>query len=856
MSPKILEFAQQARHSLKEGFRKVAEPVSATLGPKGRNIILAADWGEPTPTKDGVTVAKEIILKDPGENVGAQLIKQVSKKANNEAGDGPQPLYSLVLTPNGFTEMGLLKVGDAICGTNGSIQNVIGVYPKGQKEIFKITLFDGKEIECSEDHTWSVTTYYGKNVNLTTRALIDNKVVELSPDGSKKHKYFIPTSAAQFNTSNLPLDPYLVGLLLGDGSLSGTGGVELSLGPNDAYILDDIILPDGITFTAKYNDVKHYFRVKIQGHTSTGKYIKDYLDELNLLGTKSDTKFIPKNYLYSDLESRVKLLQGLTDTDGHTNKRGLLEYNTVSLQLAKDVVELMRGLGKTVRLSMYERTGNSFSNTPIYRVSEMKGDQYGVSIDKIEATGKYVEMQCIKVSNEDHLYFTNDYALTHNTTTATVLAYAMVDLGDKYLDKKVNVTSLKTGIDKGVQKVFELLSEQTQLVEVTDLEKLESIATISGNDANVGKLVSEAYTKIDSDGTVALHRNEMPFDEIEVKEGFKFDRGYISPYFVTNPDTMKVEYDNPLILIWEKRIEHAQDTLNFLQSVLVMKRPLVIITDDVVGDALSTFIVNKMKQIIPIVCVKAPEYGDMRKSVLQDIAVYTGATYFGEELGSKLDRVPTKALGTCDKVVISAGETTIINGGGDKKAIEDHVEMISTLLKDKEYAHDYDKLRSRLARLNGKAVYIKIGARTESELQEKKYRYDDAISATKAAIESGVVTGGGKALINCWIRMQDYKLENIDENIGLDILKEALLVPAKTIALNAGINGDTVVDKLKDLPLTVGYNAKTSVYEDLMESGVVDPVKVTKTALESAASIAGIYFTTEGLIYTAPRDDK
>ena len=418
-------------------------------------------------------------------------------------------------------------------------------------------------------------------------------------------------------------------------------------------------------------------------------------------------------------------------------------------------------------------------------------------------------------------------------------------------------------MDKGCQKVLELLSSQTKDINITDIGALKSIATISGNDSAVGDLVGDAYFKVGSAGVVTLAESHKNEDYLELTEGYTFQRGYMTPYFITDFTKMKAEYTSspeyPVnVLLWEGILEDMNATCEFLDwyvSVYCTGRivPLLMITDNPSSDVLATLVHNHCKtKSIKVLLVPLPDFGEVRAMKMQDIAIATGATYYSKELGVTINKVVSDRnaikLGTCNKVISSAGETTIIYNTDRADDIQKHIETLnqqSSLLVDKK---DKEILKERISKLSGSVAIVHIGANSDQELLEKKFRFEDAINATKGAIEGGIVVGGGKALVNCWNSLQEYTLQDTDENIGLSIFKEALTFPAKIIANNAGLVGDAIVEKLKELDPNTGLDAKTGKYVDLFQQGIIDPAKVTRSALQNATSIAGAYLSCSGII--------
>jgi chaperonin GroEL len=443
------------------------------------------------------------------------------------------------------------------------------------------------------------------------------------------------------------------------------------------------------------------------------------------------------------------------------------------------------------------------------------------------------------------------------TTTATVLAQSIISEGLKMVAAGANPMDLKRGIDKAVAKVVEHLRSQSQTVG-NDSAKIQQIATISANnDSEIGKLIAEAMKKVGKEGVITVEEAKGTDTTVDVVEGMQFDRGYISPYFVTNSEKMEAELQNPYILIYDKKISTMKDILHILEKVAQSGRPLLIISEDLEGEALATLVVNKLRGTLKIAAVKAPGFGDRRKEMLQDIAVLTSGTVISEDMGHKLENVDLTALGTCASVTIDKDNTTIVGGKGKKNDIVARVNQIKQQVENTTSDYDREKLQERLAKLSGGVAVLYVGAATEVEMKEKKDRVDDALHATRAAVEEGIVPGGGIALIRAIEALADKtKGNNEDENTGVMIVKRALEEPLRIIVANAGIEGSIVVNKVREGKGDYGFNARTEVYENMLKAGIIDPTKVTRVALENAASIAGMLLTTECVIADKPKKEE
>ena len=440
------------------------------------------------------------------------------------------------------------------------------------------------------------------------------------------------------------------------------------------------------------------------------------------------------------------------------------------------------------------------------------------------------------------------------TTTATVLAQAIVAEGLKNVTAGASPMDIKRGIDKAVAKVVESIKSQSEKVG-DNYDKIEQVASVSANnDPVIGKLIADAMRKVSKDGVITIEEAKGTDTTIGVVEGMQFDRGYLSAYFVTNTEKMECEMEKPYILIYDKKISNLKDFLPILEPAVQTGRPLLVIAEDVDSEALTTLVVNRLRSQLKICAVKAPGFGDRRKEMLEDIAVLTGGVVISEEKGLKLEQATIEMLGTADKVTVSKDNTTIVNGAGAKENIQERCEQIKAQIASTKSDYDKEKLQERLAKLSGGVAVLYVGAASEVEMKEKKDRVDDALRATRAAIEEGIVAGGGVAYIRALDALEGLQGDNADETTGIDIIKRAIEEPLRQIVANAGKEGAVVVQKVREGKADFGYNARTDVYENLHAAGVVDPAKVTRVALENAASIAGMFLTTECVIVEKKED--
>ncbi|GAA5343027.1 MAG: chaperonin GroEL [Anaerolineaceae bacterium] len=452
---------------------------------------------------------------------------------------------------------------------------------------------------------------------------------------------------------------------------------------------------------------------------------------------------------------------------------------------------------------------------------------------------------------------TNDIA-GDGTTTSTVLAHAMVTEGLKNLAAGANPMLLKRGIEAASKAVAESIHDQA--IMITTKEEIASVATISAQDSEIGNLIADVMDKVGKDGVITVEESKGLEFETEYVEGMQFDRGYISPYFITDSEHMEANIEDPYILIYDKKISAAADIVPLLEKLVqVGKREILIIAEDVDGEALATLVLNKIRGMLNVIAVKAPGFGDRRKAMLQDIAILTGANVISEETGRKLETATIEDLGRAEKVTSDKENTTIVGGKGDPKAIKARIEQIRVEIENTTSDYDREKLQERLAKLSGGVAIIRVGAATETELKEKKHRVEDALSATRAAVEEGIVAGGGVALLNAIEALKDIQMDNQDAQIGVNIVRHALSVPMRHIAENAGMDGSVVVETVRQKQAAegnkhIGYNVLTEEYGDMVTGGVIDPAKVTRGALENAASIAAMILTTEALITDIPEE--
>ncbi|TSA12943.1 MAG: chaperonin GroEL [Deltaproteobacteria bacterium] len=476
----------------------------------------------------------------------------------------------------------------------------------------------------------------------------------------------------------------------------------------------------------------------------------------------------------------------------------------------------------------------------------------GVTVAKeIELADKFENMGAQMV--KEVASKTSDVA-GDGTTTATILAQAIYAEGSKLVAAGNNPMAIKRGIDKAVEAVVDELKKISKPTK--DQKEIAQVGTISANnDATIGNIIAEAMEKVGKEGVITVEEAKSMETTLDVVEGMQFDRGYISPYFVTDPEKMEVVLSDPYILLNEKKISNMKDLLPVLEQIAKMGRPLLILSEDVEGEALATLVVNKLRGTLQCAAVKAPGFGDRRKAMLEDIAILTGGQVVSEDLGIKLENISLKDLGTAKRITIDKDNTTIVDGGGERSALEGRVKQIRAQIEETTSDYDREKLQERLAKLIGGVAVINVGAATETEMKEKKARVEDALNATRAAVEEGIVPGGGVAFVRCIPALTKLKLHG-DEQLGVNLIKRALEEPVRQIANNAGFEGSVVVDRVKNEKDSVGFNAETGEFEDLIKAGVIDPTKVTRFALQNAASVAGLLLTTEAMVAEKPEEKE
>lgn len=868
---RIIETGQEARKKLKEGVNAAANAIRPTLGPKGCSaLIYTKSVGSPLIIDDGASIAKLLQSDDALVNAGMSLINEVATQADS-AGDGPLPKNTKILTPKGVKRYGDLCVGDVVCGTSGTTQTVIGVYDKGVKDIYEIQFSDGRVVECCKDHLWTVTDRKRKNkkVTLTVEQMLELKPRTLNSDGTYSHRFYTPRTLVHFDERPLLLDPYLLGVLIGDGCLCSSGNIELSIGYKKSYILDDIVLPDGINMHVQDVEYRNSLRVKFIGKDKDGHNMHWYIEQLGLLDKKSCSKFIPEDYLYNTLDNRQKLLKGLTDTDGHINKRGLLEYTSISEQLIKDVAFLLRSLGKqcSTRKKEFKEDADRYSLRPIFVLNEHVGSVNGDKIVAIEKTSRKDEMMCIKVSNEDELYVLENFVVTHNTTSSSILADSIITQAIDAIESGVSQKQLKRGLCEASEIVTKYIKEHSKQVE--SLDDLKNVAYVSSNDKDMAEIISAAVQTSGKNGIIHVENGNGTDTVVETVSGMRYERGYGSRFFVNKPEKGTFELNDCKILLMDKNFSSSADAKHFLQLLAYKGLGALVICESVDENVMGWFLANKQQAGIKICTVKLPGYGDIKKAAMQDIAAMTGATIIGDTSGIELDKLRPEEdpssidtylsyLGTAD-VVVSANEFVLMKESVDAKATQ-HIDNLEKQLEETAVnSFERTQLEDRLANLTGSVAIIKVGGITDTEVEAKKAKMEDAKNATKAALLDGYVIGAGSIYLAASFFLDNYLSEAKDkysdgEKTGFNILVKALKSITKQLGENSNDCGDLVLRDVSaklinelDNPVT-GYNANTNTIENLLDSGIIDATRVIVNSLKKAVSVASTVIMTATVI--------
>jgi chaperonin GroEL (HSP60 family) len=804
---KHLMVGDDARKKLTDALELISMAVEKTLGPGGRPFgfdKLGADMRlSASFTKDGLTVLKALAFNDPVLDSVLQYCKQASSNSVLASGDGPQPLHSKILTPKGFIPMSEVRVGMEICGTDGTIQTVLGVFPKGEKEIYEVEFHNSGIVECCADHLWEVTDTFRtvpKKMIITTGEMLTKYTQQkFHPRENRSYpcfRYYTPRTAVEFynNEAEMPLDSYLVGVLLGDGSLSGTGSIELSLGDKKEHIINKLKLPKGVKIESKYVDNKNSYRVKFTGVNDQKRSIMyEIMESIGLLGTRSDSKFIPKSYLYSSIENRKALLQGLLDTDGHLNSKGLYEFSTISHELATDVVDLFKSLGKAVKIYRQDRTetDGSYSMKPIYRIIELEGFKYGNKIVRITPTGKTVPMQCIKVSNSDSLYITDNYIATHNTSSTLVLANAV---------SQAIMNSQNGKVPQQLARIIEAEAKAAiaaiRAEAIKDEDTVKYVAMTSSNgDEELTNVVLEAIKQSSAYGTLVVEK--APASSVRYKiskqDGYSNCSGYnynntLALSASTNGEaaaSRAIEWENPYVLLFNGNLHMPTqiDPIINVWSASVAQNPksLVVVCYEVSDEVCNKLlVVNRQaaKHGVGVMIIKprltAETYSALQ--VMRDLAAFCGIKENLIVDGGNFKDLSQDFFGTCGKISIGQTSTAFL-GRNKNHWVTERIQQNQSIVENARSEFDRQITAIRNAELSEGLVKVEIGGGLLPDLQERADRFDDASKAAQSCMKHGALPGCGVSYIRAG------KLAGVGPE-----LTEAFKKIHATVLLNYGVD--------------------------------------------------------------------
>jgi chaperonin GroEL (HSP60 family) len=790
-----LENNNNSTKGVLEGIRKASDIITSTMGGSGKNILMfekkLLQW-----TKDGVSVAKKIQFKDPEEDAGAQMLITAANKTVRECGDGPQPLYSKILTPNGWTTMGEVKEGDVICSTDGRFQTIEEVFEKGEREIYEVKFMDGRIVECCEDHLWTVFTNSGKQLTTTTKKLIESNKIYLKRGlGVSQYGYYVPIAEVDFQEKELPIDPYLLGLILGDGSIS-TKTIKITLALHEGFILEK--LPVGLKHSVSTNLKKNCLNI-----TLNGKEIRDKLIGLGLFGKKSDSKFIPDLYLYNSKDNRKKLLDGLLDSDGHLNKRGRFEYSTVSENLYKGFCELTRGLGYSLYSKIHSRNSDpdSYSQVPIYRIRQLKGYTNGNKIVSILPTGVKTQMRCIKVSSENNLYVTDNYIVTHNTTLTSLFVQEFVSKLFKLCEERP-VNDVLEEWEGNINLVVEELQKRSQKIE--NVEQIYNIALTSCKNEALAKLIHEIYRKVGLKASISVQLSEhSPASYYEVTKGLNFDGGLIHPLFA-NQLNGTYQAEKPYIWLTEEIMNDFEGNAEVINDFHENKIPLIIIAKDFSDSFIRYTLTNKQSKNLDICLLKLPGWGAGVRENVRDMKSFITR-----------DRV--------NKITVTPTDFTLYNNP-DSKKVRTRIKQLEAQQEGFTEEFDINDFARRIDTLNQTSAIIYVGGRTFANAQEEFDRIEDAVGACRTACRGGYIKGAGA------------ELQDIADKFQMPF-QDVLLAPQYKIFTNA------------NLPMKLFSNIPFNVKTKQPDPNLLDPTNVVITALLNSFALATLLINTSYILH-------
>jgi chaperonin GroEL len=856
-----------------ETLHQASQLVGSTLGPNGKIVLIERQENiGPYVTKDGITVFNSMAFADPTKQAILEAARDSSSKTNVEAGDGPQPLYSKVLTPSGFVQMKDVSVGMKISGTNGTTQTVLGVYPKGLKEIYEVEFENKGVVECCEDHIWSVS-YNKNNKNKTTKELYRDYVK--TSGGYKKYKYFVPRTVVEFKSSEtaMPLDPYLVGLLIGGVTVRDSGSFELFLGADKKHIIEKLVVPAGITKSVQFIKDENYYRVQLAGTDKHNRSIQHILKQIGLKNAPSSTKHIPQAYLYSSMTARKQLLQGLIDSDGYINKKGMFEFNTTSEQFAHDVKQLCSSLGLTTLISRKNRSKVNPDTTSI-RIAQLKGHKLGDKIIRITPTGRFTEMQCIKVSNPDSLYITDNYVVTHNTTSATILAEALIRLGLNYLRENPRVSTQKVMRElEQAYNEFVVPFIQDNAIKITtenDEDLLKKVALVATNyDQEMSEAVIQGFGEVGHSGNITIAEAPgVSGFEVEKVEGFHIAKGFeetcgrFIEEFINDKGNYRTLLERPKFLLYNGKINDISQIMKVLEifgdasdSVKYGKNAispnLVVVAHHFSESVLAILAANfRNPTSINVLPLKTPMtiQANSPYHFLLDLAAFAGATVF-DPLSRPLETVEIADLGLDTMQLFEFGrfKSTVI-GRPEEMFLMPRVEELQHQHRNAESSMDAELLNERIAILTGGIARIKVLGSSEAELKEKRHRVEDAVASIKGAIKYGVLPGCAKTMLTL------SKLISANEDLPRSvrhIMGKAFAEPFRRILDNGGYHADEikeVAQKITSQNFYYTYDALNQKFGDAIELGILDSAAAVNMAIKNSLSVSKMLMGLSGVV--------
>jgi len=857
--------------SILRGAKLLSDTVKVTLGTKGRLVMytnyrdFSDPEGYPVLTKDGVTVAKNVKSDDPVEQQAIKIVRQAAKNTVNSSGDGPQPLYAKVLTPNGFVTMGSLKVGDEICGTDGSIQKVLEIHPKGLKKVCNVKFSRGKVVECCEDHLWEIHDLNGYKSIKTTREIYDSGLLYHRNSGKHQLRFFVRKPNIDFSEKELTVPPYLLGILISNPTLSDDNNkLTVNILQKKASVIRYINEYHNVSMKTYIDDSPEsvirskanntYYTITFEDNT-----LLDQLRDLKIFDTDYYSRVIPDIYKYSSYLQREDILNGFIDGSGSIKNRRTFQYKTASSTIKDDFIELCQSLGQDVKNKRYTTTENGryLIPEPIYKIYEVSNYKYGDRIEDIEFTDTETEMMCIKVSNEDHLYITDNYISTHNTTTTVILSESIISKGYELLSKgNVSSWEMNKEIDEAVEDISQyILDNSTNLS--NDITALRELASISANSKEIGTMIYDIVDELSIHCDIEVKKTKRNITEIEAVNGMKLHKGYYESFMCNDYKSMTFQASNVNILIYDGIIKDYSNIAPYVKASIDDDNnivPLVIYAQDV-----NRIAINRIEGMLkynprPLIIVEHDGFGDRRIDIMEDFALITGATIVTENSNNNVIMIKN-AFGKCDEVFINDKYSSFVGGKGNQDLIDDQILDIQDLIKntDPNNKQDIRFYNKRIANLSGGIAVIHVGGNTPFEMEEKYMRIDDAVLAVKSAIASGISIGGGVT----WIRASHYAINktrgyNRIDNPAYFMVFDSLQEIPMQLLKNSGEYTSEFFKELKSKYLSdkpKGYNLVDRKFYDISNYKVMDATSVLLDAISNSSSVAKSLLSVEKAIH-------